>query len=279
MLPYTFGKYSLVSDLRGVTFIIMFSPASVFNVWAVCWLCVVGQHVVVHVNRGAVVDWVSETLSEDCLARVRRQAKQEEASLSGRKSVDWLSKEWRKKKSNCWAHFWILPFLHVGDLTLSTLMIWNFCDMSAGLEGSLDLPETKRRKRTRSSLVNSSKLSQNQPISWLLSVMSRYRTSLFSISTETSGRPQTSCSSCCAVSRERRGTGMMVDMPSLTAATWTQQNKLCFDGPDNNQAFERALMETGGQTGPVCVYSKEKVTTQHLSFPKIALLLRAMYHN
>lgn len=58
-------------------------------------------------------------------------------------------------------------------LTRSTLMIWNFCVMSAGLEGNLDLPLTKRRKSTRSSLVNSSRLCQNQPISWWLSVTSR----------------------------------------------------------------------------------------------------------
>ncbi|TNN85306.1 hypothetical protein EYF80_004328 [Liparis tanakae] len=111
------------------------------------------------------------------------------------------------------------------DLTLSTLMIWNLCVMSAGLEGSLERPETKRRNSTLSSLVNSSKLCQNQPMSWWLSVMSR-------ISTETSGRPQTSCSSCWAVSRERRGTGMMLDMPSLTAATWTQHS-IRFDASED----------------------------------------------
>lgn len=57
-----------------------------------------GQHVVVHVDGGAVVDWVSQTLGEDGLACVRRQAKQEEASLSCRKPVDRLSKN--KKKCN-----------------------------------------------------------------------------------------------------------------------------------------------------------------------------------
>lgn len=58
-------------------------------------------------------------------------------------------------------------------LTRSILMIWNFWLMSAGFEGNLDLPLTKRRKSTRSSLVNSSRLCQNQPISWWPSVMSR----------------------------------------------------------------------------------------------------------
>lgn len=47
-----------------------------------------GQHVVVHVDGGAVVDGVTQTLSEDGLARVRGQAKQEEAGLSSREAVD-----------------------------------------------------------------------------------------------------------------------------------------------------------------------------------------------
>ncbi|KAG9354120.1 hypothetical protein JZ751_012244, partial [Albula glossodonta] len=109
------------------------------------------------------------------------------------------------------------------SLTLSTLMIWNFWVMSAGLDGSLDLPETKRRNNTLSSLVNSSRLCHSQPISWWLSVMSRYRTTFLSISTETSGRPHTSCSSCLAVRRESRGTGIMEDMPSRTATTWADK--------------------------------------------------------
>lgn len=92
--------------------------------------------------------------------------------------------------------------------------------MSAGLDGSLERPDTKRRNRTLSSLVNSSRLCHSQPMSWWLSVTSRYRTTFFSISTETSGRPHTSCSSCRAVSRESNGTGMIEDMPSLTAATY-----------------------------------------------------------
>lgn len=49
-----------------------------------------GQHVVVHVDRGAVVDGVTQTLSEDGLARVRWQAKQKEAGLSSREAVDGL---------------------------------------------------------------------------------------------------------------------------------------------------------------------------------------------
>lgn len=64
--------------------------ASVLGVGAVCWVCVVGQHVVVHVDGGAVVDGVTQTLSEDCLACVRGQAKQEEAGLCSREAVDGL---------------------------------------------------------------------------------------------------------------------------------------------------------------------------------------------
>lgn len=64
--------------------------ASVLGVGAVCWLGVVGQHVVVHVDGGAVVDGVTQTLCEDGLARVRGQAKQEEAGLCSRKAIDRL---------------------------------------------------------------------------------------------------------------------------------------------------------------------------------------------
>lgn len=64
--------------------------ASVLCVGAVCWVGVVGQHVVVHVDGGAVVDGVAQTLGEDGLARVRGQAEKEEAGLSCRKAVDGL---------------------------------------------------------------------------------------------------------------------------------------------------------------------------------------------
>lgn len=62
--------------------------ASVLGVRAVCWVGVVSQHVVVHVNGGAVVKGITQALSEDGLARVRGQAKKEETGLSGWKSVD-----------------------------------------------------------------------------------------------------------------------------------------------------------------------------------------------
>lgn len=61
--------------------------ASVLSVGAVCGVGVVGQHVVVHVNGGTVVDGVTQALGEDGLARVGGQAKQEEAGLSSRESV------------------------------------------------------------------------------------------------------------------------------------------------------------------------------------------------
>lgn len=67
--------------------------ASVLCVGAVCWVGVVGQHVVVHVDGGAVVDGVTQTLSEDGLARVRRQAEQEKAGLSSREAVDRLKRK------------------------------------------------------------------------------------------------------------------------------------------------------------------------------------------
>lgn len=49
-----------------------------------------GQHIVVHVDGGAVVDGVPQTLSEDGLARVWGKAKQKEAGLSRRETVDRL---------------------------------------------------------------------------------------------------------------------------------------------------------------------------------------------
>lgn len=57
-----------------------------------------GQHVVVHVDGGTVVDGVPQTLSEDGLARVRGQAEQEEAGLSSREAVDGLKEMIREKK-------------------------------------------------------------------------------------------------------------------------------------------------------------------------------------
>ena len=145
--------------------------ASVLGVRAVCWVGVMGQHVVVHVDGGAVVDWVAQTLGENSLTCVWRQAKQEEAGLSRREAVDRLE-EIRGEIISIYSFEWAYYF-NSDDLTLSTLMIWNFWVISAGLEGKRDLPETKRRKSTLSSLVNSCKLCQNQPMSWWLSVMSR----------------------------------------------------------------------------------------------------------
>lgn len=80
------------------TFITLFTSvsASVLGVRAVCWVGVVGQHVVVHVDGGAVVDGVTQTLGEDGLARVRGQAKQEEASLSSREAIDRLKEMIRR---------------------------------------------------------------------------------------------------------------------------------------------------------------------------------------
>lgn len=63
---------------------------SVLGVGAVCRLCVVGQHVVVHVDGGAVVDGVAEPLGQDGLTGVGRQAQQEEARLSGGEAINWL---------------------------------------------------------------------------------------------------------------------------------------------------------------------------------------------
>lgn len=71
--------------------------ASVLGVRAVCWVGVVGQHVVVHVDGGAVVDGVTQTLGEDSLARVWRQAKQEEAGLSSGEAVDGLREMMRRE--------------------------------------------------------------------------------------------------------------------------------------------------------------------------------------
>lgn len=61
--------------------------ASFLGVGAVCRLGVVGQHVVVHVDGGAVVDGVAQTLGEGDLARVRGQTQQEEACLSSGEAV------------------------------------------------------------------------------------------------------------------------------------------------------------------------------------------------
>lgn len=57
------------------------SSRSVLVVGTVHWVSVVGQHVVVHVDGGAVVDGVTQALSEDGLAGVRGEAEQEEAGL------------------------------------------------------------------------------------------------------------------------------------------------------------------------------------------------------
>lgn len=67
---------------------------------------------------------------------------------------------------------------------------------------------------------------------------------------------------------------MMVDMPSLTAATWTQGNNVSFDASEDEikgtttgeQTVYWALMETGGQTG--CLiwmksFSGEKSTPKY----------------
>lgn len=58
-------------------------------------------------------------------------------------------------------------------LTRSTFMIWNLWEMSAVLAGSLERPETKRMKRTRSSLENSSRVCQNHCTSECCSSTSR----------------------------------------------------------------------------------------------------------
>lgn len=89
------NKNVLVHNVHGVgedTFVTVGhkAPASVLCVGAVCWLSVVGQHIVVHVDGGAVVDGVTEALSEDGLARVWGEAKQKEAGLSRRETVDRL---------------------------------------------------------------------------------------------------------------------------------------------------------------------------------------------
>lgn len=212
------------------------------------------------------MDGVAQTLGQDGLARVGGQAEQEEAGLSGGEAVEGLEE---RGSVNTLRPMSRASDAVAGDLTLSTLMIWNFWLMSAGLEGSLDLPETKRRKSTRSSLVNSSRLCQNQPMSLWLSVMSRYRTSFFSVSTETSGRPQTSCSSCCAVSSERRGTGMMADMPSLTAATWTTHERVSAGTLKSRQRKEQRA--AGGSRSikgghlPTCDRSKPIQTWESIS--------------
>lgn len=64
--------------------------ASVLGVGAVRRLGVVGQHVVVHVDGGAVVDGVAQALGEDGLAREGGQAEQEEAGLSSGEAVEGL---------------------------------------------------------------------------------------------------------------------------------------------------------------------------------------------
>lgn len=82
--------------LGGVTFITRLAVAalvlvrSVLAVGAVRRLRVVGQHVVVHVDGGAVVDGVAEPLGHDSLAGVGRQAQQEEARLRRGEAVDRL---------------------------------------------------------------------------------------------------------------------------------------------------------------------------------------------
>lgn len=49
-----------------------------------------GQHIVVHVDGGTVVDGVTQALSQDGLARVRWEAEQKEAGLSRRKAIERL---------------------------------------------------------------------------------------------------------------------------------------------------------------------------------------------
>ena len=59
-------------------------------------------------------------------------------------------------------------------LTRSTFMIWKRCEMSAGLAGRRERPDTKRMKRMRSSLLNDSSTCQNHWISSFDSSTSRY---------------------------------------------------------------------------------------------------------
>ncbi|KAK2165996.1 hypothetical protein NP493_1337g00001 [Ridgeia piscesae] len=98
-------------------------------------------------------------------------------------------------------------------------MIWKRWEMSAGLAGRRERPDTKRMNRMRSSLSNDSSTCQNHWMSWFDSSTSRYLTTFLRTSTDTSGIPQTICSRLDAVRRERRGTGTMRDIPSLMAAT------------------------------------------------------------
>lgn len=61
-------------------------------------------------------------------------------------------------------------------------MIWKRWEMSAGLAGRRDLPETNLIKRTLSSLLKLSRMLQNHWISWWFSSISRY------LCTETLGK-------------------------------------------------------------------------------------------
>lgn len=74
---------------------------SVLCVRAVCRLSVVGQHVVIHVDRGAVVDGVAEPLRQDGLTGVRRQAQQEEARLRRWEAVDGLRQRKERRQVSC----------------------------------------------------------------------------------------------------------------------------------------------------------------------------------
>lgn len=60
-----------------------------------------GQHVVVHVDGGAVVDGVAQPLGQDGLAGVGRQAQQEEARLCRGEAVDGLRRRRKRGEVSC----------------------------------------------------------------------------------------------------------------------------------------------------------------------------------
>lgn len=67
----------VLGEITFITHLSVTTPAfiqSVFGAGAVRRLSVVGQHVVVHVDRRAVVDRVAEPLGQDGLTGVGRQA-------------------------------------------------------------------------------------------------------------------------------------------------------------------------------------------------------------
>lgn len=76
------------------------TPALVLSVRALGGVCVARQHVVVHVDGGAVVDGVAQTLGQHRLTGVGRQPQLEEAGLGSGQPIHRLQRKREQMKTS-----------------------------------------------------------------------------------------------------------------------------------------------------------------------------------